>query len=159
MRVLLAVFAWLAFCQPAAAQQREADIYFLSFGGPPDAPTYIALGDAANIAVSAEGYRQLRSWTYFTREGHAVIRSLMLVNEFDCAGGRYRMLQITGHSWDGGTDSFPTEAQWEPVTPATNGETLSAFACGDDMAVRNTRFRRLGNVDPDDTGARLLRLQ
>ncbi len=157
MRAVLIFLAWFALAPPAFAQM-ESDLYIISVGGSPDAPRDVAMADAARIGEGANGYRRLWTWTYFTQEANPEVRSLVMLSEFDCARGRYRLLQVTGRSWSGERDTFTPSDQWEYASPQSNGDRMLTFACSNAQAIATGNLGHLGNINPDEAAAGILRL-
>lgn len=159
MRAVLILFAWFALAAPALAQT-EPDFYLLSMGGSREAPTDVALADVTRVTDSEDGYRRIWTWTYFTPESSADVRSVVVVADFDCAQSRYRIMQITGREWSGEAEApFTPDDRWAPVTPDSNASILREFSCSTTEAISGGRFARLGNVDPDTTAAGILHLE
>lgn len=158
MRAVLVSIAWLAFAGAASAQT-EPDFYLISATGPAEAPTNVAMADATRVTDSAEGYRRMWTWTYFTQDSSPEVRSLVIVTEFDCPAARYRLVQITGRQWTGEPDTYAPDNTWRPVTPDSNASIMQSFACSTAEVIAGTSVSRIGNVNPDQAAAIILHLE
>ena len=126
MRWLLLAF-FCVICPPAALGQSANEYWVVGAAADHSDITFV---DTARIERRGS---IVRSWvaTFFNpsdndREYYEQIVSLY---EYDCEGGRYRIIQSTAYGWNDEPHAGGTRWEWRYSTPDTHGERVLRFAC------------------------------